>query len=84
MVFAVLEVCLCVLVRQMPTLNPAVSNATIQSYKNAGLSDEASTLISTTLSIMAELPELCSPAGKLALPYWVILDPLSNFFQFPR
>ena len=62
-VFAVLEVCLCVLVRQMPTLNPAVSSATLQSYKNAGLSDEASTLISMTLTIMAELPQLCSPAG---------------------
>ena len=63
-VFATLEVCLCLLVRQLPALNPTVSSAIIQSYtKHAGLSDEASDLISTSVAIMAGLPELCSPAG---------------------
>ena len=47
-VFATLEVCLCILVRQLPALNPSggASAASIHSYKNAGLSDEASHLIS--------------------------------------
>ncbi|XP_022085919.1 HEAT repeat-containing protein 5B-like [Acanthaster planci] len=67
-VFATLEVCLCLLVRQLPALNPTVSSAIIQSYaKNAGLSEEASVLISTTVSIMAGLPELCSPAGSVSV-----------------
>ncbi|XP_033625996.1 HEAT repeat-containing protein 5B-like [Asterias rubens] len=67
-VFATLEVCLCLLVRQLPALNPTVSSAIIQSYtKHAGLSDEASDLISTTVAIMAGLPELCSPAGSVSV-----------------
>ena len=76
MVFATLEVCLCLLVRQLPALNPTVSSAVIQSYaKNAGLSDEASLLISTTVGIMAGLPDLCTPAGT---------SPPPLPFPFPR
>ncbi|XP_072169312.1 HEAT repeat-containing protein 5B-like [Diadema setosum] len=69
-VFATLEVCLCILVRQLPALNPSgsTSAAAIHSYsKNAGLSDEASQLISSTVLIMAELPSLCSPAGSISV-----------------
>lgn len=69
-VFATLEVCLCILVRQLPALNPSggASAASIHSYsKNAGLSDEASHLISATVLIMAELPSLCSPAGSVSV-----------------
>ncbi|XP_038071477.1 HEAT repeat-containing protein 5B-like [Patiria miniata] len=67
-VFATLEVCLCLLVRQLPALNPTASSAIIQSYaKNAGLSEEASVLISTTVAIMAGLPELCSPTGSVSV-----------------
>lgn len=68
-VFAALEVCLCLLVRQLPALNPSVSSsAAIKNYsKNAGLSEEASALISGTVAVLTELPSLCSPKGSISV-----------------
>ncbi|PIK54391.1 putative HEAT repeat-containing protein 5B [Apostichopus japonicus] len=62
-VFAALEVCLCLLVRQLPALNPSItSHAAMQNYsKNAGLSEEASAVICGTIGTLTELPSLCSP-----------------------
>lgn len=73
LVFAVLEVCLCVLVRQMPSLNPSlpvIGTATANSMKNmghGGLSAHGAALVATALGVMTDMPALCSPAGSVTV-----------------
>jgi len=67
LVFAVLEVCLCLLVRQIPALNPNPGGATaILSQKGYVPSEKSGKLIASSLNIMESLPTLCSPQGILA------------------
>lgn len=64
-VFASLEVCLCVLVRHIPALNPAIPQTGFQQpYKGGAFTDDVNNLITTCLQVMAQLPNLCSPKGK--------------------
>ena len=66
-VFATLEVCLCVLVRHLPSLNPAIPSSglavTAIKVNRAKISEDINSLIATALQIIAELPMLCSPKG---------------------
>jgi len=64
-VFASLEVCLCALVRHLPSLNPSLPPASVlaSSARQTTLTDTTYQLLSATLLTMAELPSLCSPAG---------------------
>ena len=65
-VYATLEVCLCVLVRQIPALNPTAANTGFQVPTHlTKMTDEACQMISSVVLVMVELPNLCSPAGKL-------------------
>ncbi|XP_077993059.1 HEAT repeat-containing protein 5B-like [Glandiceps talaboti] len=67
-IFATLEVCLCVLIRQVPALNPSMPNSTIQSVaKRLQLSEESNQLVSLAVSVMAKLPDLCTPAGSVSI-----------------
>lgn len=67
LMFAVLEVCLCLLVRQIPALNPNPGGATaILSQKGYVPSEKSGKLIASSLNIMESLPTLCSPQGSLA------------------
>lgn len=64
LVFAVMEVCLCLLVRQIPPLNPNPGGATaILSQRGYLPTEESGKLIAAALSIMETLPSLCSPTG---------------------
>ena len=64
LVFAVLEVCLCLLVRQIPALNPNPGGATaILSQRGYLPTEESGKLIAAALSVMEMLPNLCSPLG---------------------
>lgn len=75
LVFAILEVCLCLLVRQIPALNPNPGGTTaILSQKGYMPSEESRKLIAATLNIMESLPTLCSPQGK-----YLILNKIFNF-----
>lgn len=66
LIFAVLEVCLCLLVRQIPALNPNPGGATaILSQKGYIPSEKSGKLIASSLNIMESLPTLCSPQGIL-------------------
>ncbi|XP_043481713.1 HEAT repeat-containing protein 5B isoform X4 [Leptopilina heterotoma] len=68
LVFAVLEVCLCLLVRQIPALNPNPGGTTaILSQRRYTPSEKSGKLIASTLSVMEILPNLCSPAGATAI-----------------
>ena len=68
LVFATLEVCLCVLVRHIPSLNPALPSTGFQNpHKHVRVSEETSQLLTSVLQVMGELPPLCSPQGMKTL-----------------
>jgi len=65
LVFAVLEVCLCLLVRQLPALNPTPGPAPIvRQHHTPHSTEESGHLIAAALSSMECLPRLCSPQGE--------------------
>lgn len=66
LVFATLELCVCILVRQLPELNPKLTGSPgVKVLKPQTLSEDASRLVSAALAILAELPAVCSPEGML-------------------
>ncbi|XP_049845033.1 HEAT repeat-containing protein 5B isoform X1 [Schistocerca gregaria] len=67
LVFAMLEVCLCVLVRQLPALNPSPSPVICSAVRTLHLTEEAGRLMSAAVSCMESLPKLCSPQGAVVV-----------------
>uniref|UniRef100_A0A8C4PIM0 HEAT repeat-containing protein 5A n=1 Tax=Equus asinus asinus TaxID=83772 RepID=A0A8C4PIM0_EQUAS len=66
LVFATLELCVCILVRQLPELNPKLTGSPgVKARKPQMLSEDGSRLVSAALVILAELPAVCSPEGML-------------------
>lgn len=64
LVFAVLEVCLCLLVRQLPALSPTPNSSIIvNSMRVIQNSVESGRLIAAAISTMENLHKLCSPKG---------------------
>lgn len=59
-VFATLEVCMCLIVRQIPDMNPTPLVSSTRKLHSIFLNHN---VIATTLNIMAQLPNLCSPSG---------------------
>ncbi len=78
LVFATLEVCLCVLVRHVPAINPALPSARglHTPPPRHRFSEDTCQLISTVLNIMVELPALCSHTGQK------LLDSLCSAYKF--
>ncbi|KAK5639624.1 hypothetical protein RI129_012116 [Pyrocoelia pectoralis] len=67
LVFAVLEVCLCLLVRNLPALSPS-PNLAISTYLHAMQpTEDTGRLIGSTISCMENLHKLCSPQGAVAI-----------------
>ncbi|KAH8419160.1 hypothetical protein KR222_006942, partial [Zaprionus bogoriensis] len=73
-VYAVLEVCLCLFVRQIPSLNPSKQSGLQLDYayaKNASffsvLGDENGGLVASGLQCVEQLLELCTPSGALTI-----------------
>lgn len=63
-VFATLEVCLCVISRQIPALNPSAPSTGFQiPTRLTKMSEETCQLIANIILILPDLPNLCSPAG---------------------
>ncbi|XP_031213575.1 HEAT repeat-containing protein 5A [Mastomys coucha] len=68
LVFAALELCVCILVRQLPELNPKLTGGPgIKASKPKTLSEEGSRLVNAALVILAELPAVCSPEGSISI-----------------
>lgn len=66
LVFATLELCVCILVRQLPELNPKLTGSPgVKGAKPQMLSEDGSRLVSAALVILSELPAVCSPEGVL-------------------
>ena len=64
--FATLEVCLCVLVRHIPSLNPGIlsSSSTSSSiFKQSAYNEPTINLLTSTVHLLPLLPSLCSPKG---------------------
>lgn len=59
LVFAVLEVCLCALVSQIPGLSPAPPCQGMPRH-----TDPTGALVASTLATLQHLPRLCSPQGQ--------------------
>lgn len=70
-VHALLEVCLCLLVRQLPQLSPQLSSALHgvrhRAQGSRALDSESGQLIAAALGVIADLPQLCSPAGCMTV-----------------
>lgn len=68
LVFASMELLVFILVRHLPQLNTKVkespSHAALRPQK---LPEESARLVANTVSILAELPSLCTPAGSMTI-----------------
>ncbi|XP_036893352.1 HEAT repeat-containing protein 5A-like [Sturnira hondurensis] len=68
LVFAALELCVCILVRQLPELNPKLTGSPgVKGTKPQMLSEDGSRLVSAALDILSELPAVCSPEGSISI-----------------
>lgn len=67
LVFSVLEVCLCLLVRQLPSLSPTPNSTIVNSLRIMQTPDESGRLIAASLASMENLHKLCSPQGALSI-----------------
>ncbi|XP_033265812.1 HEAT repeat-containing protein 5A isoform X5 [Orcinus orca] len=68
LVFATLELCVCILVRQLPELNPKLTGSPgVKATKPQMLSEDGSRLVSAALVILSELPAVCSPEGSISI-----------------
>lgn len=67
LVFAVLEVCLCLLVRQLPALSPTPNSIIVNSLRLTQNSTESGRLIAAAVSTMENLHKLCSPKGAQSI-----------------
>lgn len=76
-VFSVLEVCLCLIVRQIPALNPTPLVSSTVQVKQPLVGNELSDLVACAVTAMEALPDLCSPAGNL--PIFEIFSKLRNY-----
>ena len=73
-VYSLLEICLSILVRQLPQLCPILANTPeftfIRSQKTANyllFNADNAKLIGNVLNILCDLPSLCSPRGSLTI-----------------
>ncbi|XP_074517821.1 HEAT repeat-containing protein 5A [Sebastes fasciatus] len=88
LVFGALELCLCVLVRKLPQLSPKLAGT---SPTGAGgsvwsLTDSDCQLVASALSVLSELPSVCSPEGSVSiLPtvLYLLLGVLRELLQQP-
>ncbi|XP_010214814.1 PREDICTED: HEAT repeat-containing protein 5A, partial [Tinamus guttatus] len=68
LVFATLELCVCILVRQLPQLNPKLTcSPAVQSGKHLLLSEDGSRLVAAALVILSDVPAICSPEGSVSV-----------------
>ncbi|MBN3292603.1 HTR5B protein, partial [Polypterus senegalus] len=68
LVFAAMELLVFILVRQLPHLNTKVKDSPSHvAYKAQRLPEENARLVAATVTILADLPSLCSPAGNMTV-----------------
>ncbi|XP_066552575.1 HEAT repeat-containing protein 5B isoform X2 [Amia ocellicauda] len=68
LVFAAMELLVFILVRHLPQLNTKVSDSpSHQAYRPQRLPEDSAKLVAATVTILADLPSLCSPAGSMTI-----------------
>ncbi|XP_069811518.1 HEAT repeat-containing protein 5B [Dendropsophus ebraccatus] len=68
LVFAAMELLMFILVRHIPQLSSKVSDSPSHVIsKQQQLSEESARLVASTVTILADLPTLCSPAGCMTI-----------------
>ncbi|NXO71844.1 HTR5A protein, partial [Phainopepla nitens] len=68
LVFAALELCVCILVRQLPQLNPKLTcSPAVPPGKHLLLSEDGSRLVAAALVILSDVPAICSPEGSVSV-----------------
>uniref|UniRef100_A0A3Q1EX44 HEAT repeat-containing protein 5B n=1 Tax=Acanthochromis polyacanthus TaxID=80966 RepID=A0A3Q1EX44_9TELE len=68
LVFAAMELLVFILVRHLPQLNARVKESPSHvPLRPQRLPEESARLVANTVSILAELPSLCSPAGSMTI-----------------
>nr|XP_057914299.1 HEAT repeat-containing protein 5B [Doryrhamphus excisus]XP_057914301.1 HEAT repeat-containing protein 5B [Doryrhamphus excisus]XP_057914302.1 HEAT repeat-containing protein 5B [Doryrhamphus excisus] len=68
LVFAAMELLVFILVRHLPQLNTRVKDSPSHvPMRPQRLPEEGARLVANTVSILAELPSLCSPAGSMTI-----------------
>lgn len=65
LVFAAMELLMFILVRHMPQLSTKMSDSPSHVSTKLQLSEESSRLVAATVTILSDLPSLCSPAGTV-------------------
>ncbi|XP_061545222.1 HEAT repeat-containing protein 5B [Phycodurus eques] len=68
LVFAAMELLVFILIRHLPQLNTRVTKSPSHvPIRPQRLPEESARLVANTVSILAELPSLCSPAGSMTI-----------------
>ncbi|XP_015218632.1 HEAT repeat-containing protein 5B isoform X1 [Lepisosteus oculatus] len=68
LVFAAMELLVFILVRHLPQLNTKVMDSPSHlPYKPQRLPEDSARLVAATVTILADLPALCSPAGSMTI-----------------
>lgn len=65
LVFATMELLMFILVRHMPHLSTKMSDSPSHMATKTRLSEESARLVAATVTILSDLPSLCSPAGPV-------------------
>uniref|UniRef100_A0A5F9CHJ4 HEAT repeat-containing protein 5B n=1 Tax=Oryctolagus cuniculus TaxID=9986 RepID=A0A5F9CHJ4_RABIT len=67
LVFATMELLMFILVRHMPHLSTKMSDSPSHVAVKTRLSEESARLVAATVTILSDLPSLCSPAGCMTI-----------------
>ncbi|XP_066234605.1 HEAT repeat-containing protein 5B isoform X1 [Saccopteryx leptura] len=67
LVFATMELLMFILVRHMPHLSTKMSDSPSHMATKTRLSEESARLVAATVTILSDLPSLCSPAGCMTV-----------------
>ncbi|XP_028905877.1 HEAT repeat-containing protein 5B isoform X2 [Ornithorhynchus anatinus] len=67
LVFATMELLMFILVRHMPHLSTKMSDSPSHAGTKTPLSEESARLVAATVTILSDLPSLCSPAGCMTI-----------------
>ncbi|XP_067418767.1 HEAT repeat-containing protein 5B isoform X1 [Emydura macquarii macquarii] len=67
LVFAAMELLMFILVRHMPHLSTKMSDSPSHVSTKPQLSEESARLVAATVTILSDLPSLCSPAGCMTI-----------------
>ncbi|KAI5731689.1 hypothetical protein M8J77_014389 [Diaphorina citri] len=66
-VFSLLEVCLCLVVRRLPALNPTPLVSPIFTKSLVQNEESGHVILATAINVMQMLPRLCSPHGAVSI-----------------